>query len=89
MKSLTQILEVMPLTEAKEEWHLLGTSPSLNQMRGLLAQFWYNPDELVYTFKQISKRPDIYTIMKLGKEIVGSRILKKAGRYRFEIPKKK
>lgn len=74
------------ITESKDDWMSMGTSPSLEMMKKLLGEFFYTSPSL-YSFKLIDSKPETYEIIQQGKTL-GGRIVKDKNRYRFEIPNK-
>ncbi len=60
---------------------LLGTSPSLESVKKLLADFWYG-DAKDYSFNEVSDNE--WTINNSKGLVDGFRIIKKNNRYRFE-----
>ena len=61
---------------------LLGTSPSLDMMKKLIAQYWYgNPAD--YSFTEIA--PDKWSVSSKTGVKQGVVVIKKGGRYRFEM----
>ena len=61
---------------------LLGTSPSLDMMKKLIADYWYGKPE-DYTFAEIGA--DKWSISSKSGLKSGFVVIKKGGRYRFEF----
>lgn len=60
---------------------LLGTSPSLDMMKKLIAEYWYgNPAD--YSFTEIS--PETWSVSSKTGVKPGVVVRKAKGRYRFE-----
>jgi hypothetical protein len=60
---------------------LLGSSPSLDMMKKLIADYWYgNPDD--YSFTEIGT--DRWSVSSKTGVKSGVEVVKKNGRYRFE-----
>lgn len=64
------------------EENVLGTSPSLDMVKDLLAKFWHGK-KVDYEFKKISDVPEEYAILIKGKENPDTKVQKKGKRYRF------
>ena len=61
---------------------LLGTSPSLDMMKKLIAEFWYgNPND--YSFTEIA--PNTWSVSSKTGVKSGVVVRKAKGRYRFEM----
>lgn len=84
---IENIISYVEEAKEKDEHHLLATSPSLEMMKGHLVDFWGGHKDS-YSFNEVPESPNVYQVMRHGKEVSPrARVLKKGNRYRFESKK--
>jgi hypothetical protein len=69
------------LEEASDGWKLLGTSPNLEMMKKLIAEYFYGSDK---NLKEISNNE--WQVLKQSGEVMDKfHVIKSRGRFRFEV----